>query len=602
MGRRGGGRCAGAAGPEDVPVLLRRGDPGRQPGRLLSAERTGRRAELRQHRHHPAAERASRELQVRRRDGHRWGAGDRPHRPGRLRLVRRCERGVRQDRLGGPARRRRPRPLHRQPGRYRLVGGVVVPGRRAGHRPGEAVEPGRRQRRHRGVRQRRGAAEHQRDAGRLPGRLGWDHPHLATLRRRQAASCGVRVRHRREGVEAVRGRCAGHLRGQRGRVPVQQSRVRVGAGRRAAHLRRATGVPRHRRHGVRLPRRYLLEAAQRCAAYQGPSSVDTGQSQMAPAELQGLGATAALQDVVTAENGNLLVAGDGTVTFKQRSTRYNTTAVATLGELETPYLGDLAVGFDPTFTYERVEVTRPGGVTVAAFDLAGQKRYGPRTLTETPQILLDLEATDRANYQLAQYKDPKVRLPQVTLDPASNPGLWPVVLGTKIGDRLTVKRRPFGAPLITLDVFVEAISHDVDFRVGQTHWRTTYLLSPAVSSNFWLAGDATYSIAGVSTVPGYGVLPLPLLLSTGPRPLAATCAAAAAAILLYPSVRRIIGMASRAVRSHTRSPRRPEIADLRSACGVVDGPAGTAVPPSSRRDVRVRLVKRVATLAVRLPH
>ncbi len=241
----------------------------------------------------------------------------------------------------------------------------------------------------------------------------------------------------------------------------------------------------------------------RYAAYQGPSAVDTGQSQMAPAELVGQGATAGLQDVVAAENGNLLVAGDGTVTFKQRSTRYNTTAVATLGELETPYLGDLVFDFDPTFLYERVEVTRPGGVTVAAFDPAGQKRYGTRILAETPQILLDLEAQDRANYQLSQYKDPKVRLKQVTLDPASNTALWPVVLGTKIGDRLTVKRRPFGAPVMTVDVFVEAISHDVDFRVGQTHWRTTYLLSPASSSKFWLAGDATYSIAGVSTIPGY---------------------------------------------------------------------------------------------------
>src|SRR6266545_2474016 len=145
----------------------------------------------------------------------------------------------------------------------------------------------------------------------------------------------------------------------------------------------------------------------RYAAYQGPSSVAAGQSQMAPAELAALGATAALQDVVTAENGNMLVAGDGTVTFKQRSARYNTTAVATLGELETPYLGDLVFDFDPTFLYERVEETRPGGVTVAAFDATGQKRYGTRTLAETPQILLDLEATDRANYQLAQYKDPK---------------------------------------------------------------------------------------------------------------------------------------------------------------------------------------------------
>lgn len=232
----------------------------------------------------------------------------------------------------------------------------------------------------------------------------------------------------------------------------------------------------------------------RYAGYQGPSSVDTGQSQMAPAELAGLGATAGLQDVVVAENGNDYVAGDGTVTFKQRSARWNTSAVSTLGELETPYLGDLVVDFDPTFLYERVEVTRPGGVTVAAFDQTGQKRYGPRTLQETPQILLDLEATDRANYQLTQYKDPKQRLPQVTLDPASNPALWPIVLGTKIGDRLTVKRRPFGAPVITFDVFVEAISHDVDFRAqAPPHWRTTYLLSPAGATfQFWKLDDATF--------------------------------------------------------------------------------------------------------------
>jgi len=161
----------------------------------------------------------------------------------------------------------------------------------------------------------------------------------------------------------------------------------------------------------------------RYAAYQGPSAVDTGQSQMAPAEIIGLSPPGALADVAGAENGNHLVAGDGTVTFKQRSARWNTTSVATLGELETPYQGDVRFDFDPTFLYERVEVTRPGGLTVAAFDLAGRNRYGPRTLQETPQILLDLEAQDRANYQLAQYKDPKLRLPQITIDPASNPTL-----------------------------------------------------------------------------------------------------------------------------------------------------------------------------------
>ncbi len=58
----------------------------------------------------------------------------------------------------------------------------VSSGRRAGHRSGEAVDPGCRQCRHRGAQQRGGAAEHQRDASGRPGRLGRDHPHLATLR------------------------------------------------------------------------------------------------------------------------------------------------------------------------------------------------------------------------------------------------------------------------------------------------------------------------------------------------------------------------------------------------------------------------------------
>jgi len=243
----------------------------------------------------------------------------------------------------------------------------------------------------------------------------------------------------------------------------------------------------------------------RYAGYVGPSAVDAGLSQMAAAQLDGQSAPEALKDVADAENGTLHVAGDGTVTFRQRSARYDTAATATLGELETPYLGDVRFDFDPTFVYNLAQVTRPGGITVSVSDQASRNRYFLRTLVETPQISSDLEAADRANYRLAQFKDPHLRLPQVTVDPASNPGLWPVALGTRIGDRVAVRRRPFGAPALAVpDCFVEAVGHDVDFRVdGPPRWRVTYLLSPADTSQFWLAGDATYSIAGVSTVPGY---------------------------------------------------------------------------------------------------
>jgi hypothetical protein len=50
----------------------------------------------------------------------------------------------------------------------------------------------------------------------------------------------------------------------------------------------------------------------------------------------------------------------------------------------------------------------------------------------------------------------------VKLHPSAAPSLWPTLLALELGTRITINRRPVGAPLVSLDCFVEQITWDMD--------------------------------------------------------------------------------------------------------------------------------------------
>jgi hypothetical protein len=229
-------------------------------------------------------------------------------------------------------------------------------------------------------------------------------------------------------------------------------------------------------------------------------SLPTGDSAVGSQSTESVKALEALQTVTDTEGGVLFCDPDGKVKQTSRSSRYNGAASATFGEAGTyKYLGDLVVQLDPKDVYNDVTVTREAGSTIHAVDSASQLRYFPRSLSAATIAVNDSQSVYLAEHLLARYKEPHVRVPTLSLDPLTQPALWPIVLGLDIGSRITVSRKPGNAPSISRDYFIERVRH----QVTATSWRTTWQLSPAETSDYMVLDDATFGhLAGSAQIGG----------------------------------------------------------------------------------------------------
>jgi hypothetical protein len=171
-------------------------------------------------------------------------------------------------------------------------------------------------------------------------------------------------------------------------------------------------------------------------------------------------ALSALQGVVDTENGSHFVAGDGTVTFTGRGTRYNATSpVWTFGERtdlgEFPY-DELTLDYDSTHLANYVNVTQDStGQIFSATDATSAAAYFPRSMSRTVNAASGFECQDAADYLLSRYSKPAVRITSMVLNPGANPALWPVCLALELGARVRVMRRAGAAPAMQLECFVE---------------------------------------------------------------------------------------------------------------------------------------------------
>lgn len=205
----------------------------------------------------------------------------------------------------------------------------------------------------------------------------------------------------------------------------------------------------------------------RYSGYLGASNIGTGlTTSMGPAsDLGGADVMSALSNVVTTENGEHFVAADGTVTFQGRGVRYNAlTPTITFGEAsgEYPY-EDLQLDFDSTHLANSATVTQQStGTNFVAQDSASIASYYTRTLTRTLNTTSGLESQDAADYFVSRYKDPMTRVQAIKLHPSANTALWPVLLSLELGTRVRINRRPPGAPIVTVDCFVEQIQWEMD--------------------------------------------------------------------------------------------------------------------------------------------
>jgi hypothetical protein len=259
--------------------------------------------------------------------------------------------------------------------------------------------------------------------------------------------------------------------------------------------------------------------------YNGPTRIDTGEATMGPPSYSPtIDLATDTGNTTAAENGDFWIAPDGAVVFQDRNARYlQTTPKWFFGENEaggeSPYEQGIVFDDDPTYIFADIEVQRPAGINAIGglpLDIAAAQRlYFGRSQSITVDLADDEQTQDLANWTFYTHNRPQTRVAQLSLNPAANPDLWPVVLGTEIGDRVRVTKRSPAANggtgiVVTADYFIESINHDsIDMDAGT--WITTYTMSPvgsATSGNGqtvqpWILQDATYGVLSSTTVLAY---------------------------------------------------------------------------------------------------
>lgn len=225
-----------------------------------------------------------------------------------------------------------------------------------------------------------------------------------------------------------------------------------------------------------------------------------------------LGGTALtyLQSVENTERGRLFIGKGGDLVFFGRrdawSPPFNQVAY-TFGDSaaagEYPY-SSFGLSTDLDTVKNVAKVSREGGAVITATDAASVAKYRPRVEDKTNMLhSTDAESLDRANFDVAQYKDPVNKLPSIVVQPRRSPTtLFPCILGMELGTRLLVKRRPqnVGSP-ISKEVIVEGISTSYD--ASAKDYEVTLFVSELDAIKVWVLDDPDSSILDSTTRLGF---------------------------------------------------------------------------------------------------
>lgn len=230
-------------------------------------------------------------------------------------------------------------------------------------------------------------------------------------------------------------------------------------------------------------------------------AVDTGDSTLQATTLEGNALTELLL-AADSEFGQFYIDRDGHATFRHRlapleDSRSNTSQ-ATFGDQtgELPY-ADVTMDYSDDALYNVIRVTCEGGTEQTASDATSISRYLTRTYSKTGLLMeTDADALQYANFALGMASAPELRFAEMHLIPDNDPSnLFPQALNRLIGDRITVKRRPpGGGAVISRDVFIAGIRHELAASGEQQIWQTYFVLQSASRWEFFVLDSATLGV------------------------------------------------------------------------------------------------------------
>jgi len=185
-----------------------------------------------------------------------------------------------------------------------------------------------------------------------------------------------------------------------------------------------------------------------------------------------------IQDITRAERGSFYMSKFGTFTFEDRSLRDTATPADVWGDAadgsELPY-SSVSIRYDDSDIYNRIEVTRAGGIKQTVEDFGSQGDYFIRTFSSTGlPYATDADALTAAETMLHRYKDARTRLDRMVIDPGVR-DTWIPVFMRELSDMITVKRSTLVDGHTTeLDGHIEAIT----WHITKGEWICTWQLSP----------------------------------------------------------------------------------------------------------------------------
>lgn len=191
------------------------------------------------------------------------------------------------------------------------------------------------------------------------------------------------------------------------------------------------------------------------------------------------------------EAGGFFQTPGGVMRFRQRydalTDPRSTTSQATFTDDDTPAaLHYEQLGFDEqgSLLRNRVKVSWLDGEVVVA-DADSIAAYGPREHSIQTVLPTEGEARALANWVLAHYARPILRISKVTLNPAADARLWGPCLGLRVGDRVTVRRWPqqVGDPILS-ELIVEGVAWELADGVNRA--TCTVSVSAADTQTYWI--------------------------------------------------------------------------------------------------------------------
>lgn len=237
------------------------------------------------------------------------------------------------------------------------------------------------------------------------------------------------------------------------------------------------------------------------SGYDINADVETGLLLSVPAQaIGGTSALTALQDVSYAEGGLLFVAGDGKLTMQNRAHRpLAAVAAATLtATTKDTVPNSLRFTADKRYLKNRVTATAASTGSVQevldATSLAAHEEY-PFDIG-TLLVPGDDEALSRAQWVLANGKEPDPRLESLTLDLMSATGaIQDAALQCDMSSRVAMSGFPSQAPSSTTSLFVEGLTDTLT----EDAWTLELTTTPADEHKAWILGDSTYGVLGTTT-------------------------------------------------------------------------------------------------------